>query len=162
MITYWALLVGTGAALVAFGLHVWWWRTARPRDDVRALSLCFLVLPLAVFLCARWPEALAAYCTAACWGVAYILSYPGAQAASPSMLVVLAVARAGSAGLPSEQLWPAVGGEGLLADTLHRLTDERFAEVNAEGRLVPAPRGHGLLRVLSAWRAWLNLPDGDG
>lgn len=159
--------IGWGLVLFAAGLaaHVAWWRLARPVDEFRALALSFLAGPalgsLAVPGLAAWRETLGCAAAALLFGAMYIMLYPAAQAASPTMLLVLRIAAKGTAGETRAAL-----GEALDADTLSRksiddMVHGRFAD-EVDGVLHIAPRGRFLLGFLTRWRRLLGLEYGSG
>jgi hypothetical protein len=167
-----ALIVHALAAFaVGLAAHIVWWRAGRPRDDVLALFLCVVLLPLgaltgmgtlggAAEAGSHWAvELFISGLLAAALGCCYIILYPGAQAASPSMLLLLTANRI--RGGRREELLAALDSHALCEETLKSLVNEKFARLEA-GRLVPLARGAGLVRVCQAWRSILGLRDGEG
>ncbi|HWG44316.1 MAG TPA: hypothetical protein VN688_16175 [Gemmataceae bacterium] len=173
MIAYNHLLWGGGLFGIGLAIHVLWWRLRRPKDDISALALCLLLLPAAIqftggswlwyagsirhlmvdsFLILGFIVSLAAV---------YIISYPAAQAASPTMLVALRLAQRGEAGMSVKELVASLENADICGETVPRLLDERFA-CAVEGRLFLAKRGMQMVRVCLAWRYLLGLPEGEG
>jgi hypothetical protein len=173
MIAYTHLL--WGGALFGMGLvvHVIWWRVQRPKDDIAALGICLVLIPAVLLLS----------CGGRVWYVGnianlivdlililglvvslaavYIISYPAAQAASPSMLIALRLASRGPEGMSVEELRRSLETAELCDETVPRLLDERFAHMQ-DGRLYLAERGRRLVRICGAWRRLLGLPKGEG
>jgi hypothetical protein len=172
MMSYANILWAFGFTALGAAAHVVWWRVRRPRDDVRALGACLVALPLAGVALwalfadtgpagARGRDALVVGLLSALLGGVYIISYPGAQAGSPSMLILLRVAGHGAEGVGRAELAASFDERTLCDETLASLVHERFAR-RSDGRLVPAPRGKSMFRTCQAWRALLGLRDGEG
>ena len=165
-----AILFGVVLFFLGFAVHVAWWRMSRPADDIRALLLSFILGPLILAIIPpvlspqylSWRETLAAMMVAVAIGAFYIMWYPAAQAASPTMLLVLEVARAASGGgATRERLREAFNDELLCRQSIANLVHEQFAE-ERNGNLTVAPRGAFLLRMLNTWRGFLGLKYGSG
>lgn len=165
-----ALTFGSMLFGMAFGIHVAWWRIARPADDFRALAVSFFVLPAILSAMALAAgigvttarEAVAAVLVTIAAGAIYIMYYPAAQAASPSMLLVLEIHRgARRGGTTRAELNAAFDNELLCRQSIANLVHEHFAD-EAKGKLTVAPRGEFLLRMLNTWRGLLGLRYGSG
>jgi hypothetical protein len=165
-----AILLGSGLFCGAFLLHVSWWRLKRPKDDVRALVVCLLLVPalaaILLLFAGTIPgltirEALASILVTIAVSSTYIMYYPAAQAASPSMLVIMKIASARKTGITRRDLLQAFDEDRLCRVGIDNLVHQRFAQ-EREGRLVVAPRGAVLLRVLTSWRRILGLKHGIG
>lgn len=168
--TFLAILLGSILFVAGFAVHVVWWRTARPADDFRALALSLFVLPAvlatAVLLLAPGVvtvrETIGAVLVTIAIGAIYIMYYPAAQAASPSMLLVLEISRsASSGGATRESLRTAFDNELLCRQSIDNLVHEHFAS-DSGGKLSVAPRGTFLLQMLNNWRKLLGLKFGSG
>ena len=140
-------------------------------DDVLGLFLCVVLVPLGVLAGmgmisgageagSRWiADVLISGLLAAALGCCYIILYPGAQAASPSMLLLLTANRL--RGGQREELLATLNSDTLCEETLKSLVNEKFARLEGD-RLVPLSRGAGLVWVCQAWRNFLGLSDGEG
>ena len=168
--TFWAIFLGLILFFSGFTFHVIWWRIARPHDDIRALILSFLVGPavlagLQFFFMPGYGslrETIAAVLVTVAIGAFYIMWYPAAQAASPTMLLVLQVAGAAKdGGATRTALRAAFDDELLCRQSISNLVHEHFAE-EREGKLFVAARGAFLLRMLNTWRGLLGLKYGSG
>jgi hypothetical protein len=167
--TFKAIALGFFLFQIGFVIHVLWWRLSRPLDDFRALVLCFLAGPagsaillsplLGQLFSAR--EIFATVLVTIFFGSTYIMLYPAAQAASPSMLLVLQIAQAGPVGELRESLGMVLDSEVLCRKSVDNLVHERFAD-EVEGNLIIAPRGAFLLKFLTTWRGLLGLEYGSG
>ena len=168
--TFTAIALGSALFCAGFVGHVLWWRYWRPRDDIRALVTSLFVLPTALAtglyaggiipaLTAR--ETLGAALVILAIGATYIMYYPAAQAASPTMLMVLKIAQSGATGIKRADLLGAFDEELLCKRGIELLGHERFAE-ERNGKFQVAPRGAFLLRMLNLWRGALGLSRGQG
>ncbi len=170
MITYEHILVAFGLSFVGLVVHVLWWRVQRPKDDVSALIICMLALPFvmviirASLLRQQFPfdvlmaDAVIIFVLAALLSCTYIISYPGAQAGSPSMLILLKLAKRD---MTKEELMASFDDATLVDETIASVVNERFV-TRIDDQLVAAPRGESMLRVCQAWRRLLGLKDGEG
>lgn len=159
--------IGWGFALFVAGLaaHVAWWRLSRPVDEFRALALSLLTGPALASLAApglmSWRERAGCATAALIFGGMYIMLYPAAQAASPTMLLVLRIAAKGPAGETREALREALDADTLSRKSIDDMVYGRFAD-EVDGVLHIAPRGQFLLRFLTRWRKLLGLEYGSG
>jgi hypothetical protein len=168
--TWTALFFGFALFFAGCLVHIVLWRVKRPRDDFRGLAVCLLVLPgaggILICLAGLLPavtlrETLAGMAVTVALGASYIMYYPAAQAASPTMLVVIKIGRAGRTGITRAQLLKAFDDGLLCRQSIENLVHERFAD-ERDGKLVVAPRGVFLLRMLGSWRGFLGLKQGEG
>lgn len=169
--TFLAIFAGLFLFTIGFVMHVIWWRVSRPQDDFRALAISFFVLPAimtGVGACGSIPAAelelrewLSAYVLNLMVSATYIMYYPAAQAASPTMLLVLEIARASKVGATRERIRNAFDSELLCRQGIDNLVHERFAD-EENGKLAVAQRGAFLLRMLNTWRGILGLKYGSG
>lgn len=165
-----AVLLGLRLFCGAFILHVAWWRLKRPKDDVRGLVICLLLIPAitvgVLVLTGAIPalsvrEAVATILVVIAVGSTYIMYYPAAQAASPSMLVILKIASRRKTGITRDELLQSFDDDQLCRTGIENLVNERFAE-ERDGKLTVGPRGAALLHVLTSWRGILGLKRGIG
>jgi hypothetical protein len=169
MMTYATIFTAFACVFAGFIVHVVWWRVRRPKDDVRALFLCLVGLPLSLAVARGLvlfgdvlaEDGVAVFVLAAILGGAYILTYPGAQAGSPSMLILLKLAEKSDGGMTRDELLASFSDADLCDETLASLVNEHFA-AHVDGRLTAAPRGQFLVRTCEVWRRVLGLGDGQG
>jgi hypothetical protein len=166
--TFNAILAGLLLFAVGFALHVAWWRLSRPHDDIRGLAICFALFPAGLAILGNFEtsvlasrEWLAAYLATLMVSATYIMYYPAAQAASPTMLLVLEIARAGKSGTTRQSIRNAFDSELLCRQGINNLVHEKFA-AEVGGKLSIAPRGAVLLQMLNNWRKILGLKYGSG
>ncbi|MEX0325472.1 MAG: hypothetical protein AB3N33_05230 [Puniceicoccaceae bacterium] len=161
-------ITGFSACLAGWLLHFAWWRLSRPVDDLRALVACLIVFPAAVLVVLFL---LGTLTLQACFlslilstglGSAYIFWYPAAQAASPTMLMTVIVARAGESGCSEEALQSVLTEETLSGNSLESLVGERFASEDTEGKLELAPRGQRTLKLIRLLRHSAGFEDPKG
>lgn len=168
--TFTAIFLGGTLFFLGLAFHICWWRLRRPKDDIRALVASLLILPAVLALGALASQALpsltgretvGAILVVFAIGATYIMYYPAAQAASPTMLVVLKIARTGAEGIREADLLAAFDDDLLCREGIENLAHQRFAQ-DRNGRLEVAPRGALLLRMLDLWRRALGLNQGRG
>jgi len=151
-------LVGAGAVLAGWLIHFAWWRVARPKDDLKALTLCMLVIPvllsLGPLLLNRLGlgNSLLSLILAGSLGTAYIFWYPAAQAASPTMLITILAHRSGKEGISESMLKEALPEKVLSGNSIDSLLQEKFAVQEEGGGLILAPRGRRTLFVIRLLR----------
>lgn len=97
-------------------VHVMMWRSRRPKNDILVLFSIFIFLPMIAFcsgLILAWTQNLFGissleFCAVvllhAALSCAYIQTYPCAQAESPSLAIMLIVARHGSNGISGKEI----------------------------------------------------------
>ena len=166
--TFNAILIGLLLFVLGFAIHVAWWRLSRPKDDIRALAACFILFPAILSIAGNGGTSLltsrewmAAYLCALLVSATYIMYYPAAQAASPTMLLVLEIARSSKTGATRQSIRNAFDSELLCRQGIENLVHEKFA-AEENGTLMIAPRGAVLLQFLNNWRRILGLQYGSG
>jgi len=174
-----SLLIGISLATTFIGLavHILWWRIRRPADDVRALALVMGVLPLLLSVTSYWfflagPALLPGTLTgqivpAAALAImhgfialVYMSCYTAAQAASPTVLIVL-LARHDPAGVTKEYIESHLTDDLVCGNLVQAAIHEKFvAEV--DGALVLDSRGRGLRKMgrIARKLAGLSAPGG--
>jgi hypothetical protein len=140
------------------------WNIHRPKDDLMVLvQLCVgvLILSSAVVLW-KWPSLLSvadlaiAQASYLFLSAAYICWYPAAQAASPTMLIVMQIARTGELGCAQETLKSTFSEEQLCNASIEDLFGEGFATED-NGIIHLTPRGKRLLKGIRQLRSWVGL-----
>jgi hypothetical protein len=168
------LLAGFLAFAACLAAHVVLWRVARPRSDMRALFVIFLVAPSAAALLlviagavapgAGLPGGLdvaAALLLHGALASAYIQSYPAAQAMAPSLEIAYAVRRSMPRGLSREELLARLNTSALVQGRVEDLVADRLVRVEGD-RYVLTPASAGLIRFFLGLRALLGLRSAGG
>src|ERR1700678_2673915 len=110
MFSFAVIAEAVSAVALGIAVHVVWWRVGRPKNDIAALFLCLILLPMC--LLAGWTllsraydhgssallVLLGPYLLACALGCTYIILFPGAQAAAPSMLMLMILSERGLEG----------------------------------------------------------------
>jgi hypothetical protein len=146
--------------VIALAVHVVVWRRVAPRRELPWLFAILLGVPFAAWALA--PDRVRAFVVAASLSLAYIQTYPAAQARSPSLMILLAARRlAPHACVTRDNLAAAVRAEMSLDVRFSDLDRERLLEPTAAGpRLTPA--GRLLAAAFVTLRRALNLNQGAG
>lgn len=155
------LAVGIAWFVVALVVHVLVWRWAAPRRELPWLFVILLGVPAAAW---AWsPGNVRAFVVAASLSLAYIQTYPAAQARSPSLLILTAARRLAAQGrcATRNDLAAAVRADMSLDVRFSDLDRERLLEQTSDGpRLTPL--GRLLAMAFVAIRRALNLGQGAG
>lgn len=154
--------VGLGAAWFAAAIlgHVLVWRWLAPRRELPWLFGTLLGVPAAAWAFA--PGQVRAFVVAVSLALAYIQTYPAAQARSPSLLILGAARRLSKAGCATRDDIAAAVRADMSLDTRFRDLDrERLLETTAAGPRLTAT-GRLLAIAFVAFRRLLSLPQGAG
>lgn len=162
------LSAGLTTFVITLCAHVAWWRWRRPRSDLRGLIVVFIVVPLVLGCLVWWSvrpfdhvDLLGAMLLHLALASAYIQTYPAAQAASPSLQILLALGAHRADGLTPDELSARftqshlVGArvDDLLANGLLRRVEGGYALTGSATRLV---------RFFVAFRTLLGLSEKGG
>lgn len=153
-----ALAVAT--TLLGIAVHIVWWRLQRPVDDTRALTIVVGWVPLGFSVAStlafsspgRPPVLSAGYFLLlgalavlhGLFALVYMSCYTAAQAASPTVLIVLAASA--PEGVTRAQLESRLTDDLVCGDLVQAAIDEKFVELK-EGRLHIGRLGRGLLSM---------------
>ena len=171
------LLLGMILFLVAFAVHVVWWRTRTPHRQTRAMLVIFLLLPsgllatLATLGPARslagipLPSDPFAYlhiilCYSAL-ALAYVTTAGEIEVDSPSLIMSLIIGRAGPQGITRRDLESILCDDVMVKPRLHDLVRDRMA-VLEDGKYRVTPKGATLARLFTAFRSILQVSDKGG
>lgn len=166
-----ALLWGLGLFCLALLVHLALWRVRPPRRHIRALLRLFagalaaglLLLRAgadgagAAGLCELGPAAVLFVSLS----LAYIVTYTAVQVDSPSLVMVLAVARAGAGGVTRAELEAALTNDVLVGPRLDDLVRDEVATCR-DGVYRLTGRGLPWLRLVRFWRRLMGLPEKGG
>lgn len=162
---------GLGLFCLALLVHLALWRIRAPRRHIRALLRLFAgVLAAGLLLlragadgggdaglCELAPAALLFTSLA----LAYIVTYTAVQVDSPSLVMVLAVARAGARGVTRAELEAALSDDVLVTPRLDDLVRDEVASCR-DGVYRLTGRGLPYLRLVLFWRRLMGLPQKGG
>jgi hypothetical protein len=157
------------AFVIAFVLHVLVWRILKPRNDINALGLVFIVLPFvaggALFLAYKETFCLADFVLSALLyltvAAAYIQTYPGMRSNVPTLVIVNLIGRSKS-GLTIEQIKATLTQEQMVQNKVEELADEGFVTMTSDQSIQLTARGRLLANCFIAYRRLLGLSEGAG
>lgn len=164
------VFVSAAAAFVlVFVLHVFVWRVFKPRNDINALGLVFVVLPViggvALFLALREKFSLADFILSALLylavAAAYIQTYPGMRSNVPTLVIVNLIGRS-QTGLTIEQLKATLTREQMVQNKVEELADEGFVTIAPDQSVQLTARGKLLANCFILYRKLLGLREGAG
>lgn len=154
------VVLGAAWFAAAVLVHVIVWRWLAPRRELPWLFLILLGVPLAAWGSA--PGDVRAFVVASSLSLAYIQTYPAAQARSPSLLILTAARRLAKQGcVTRDDLAAAVRADMSLDVRFADLGRERLLEPTADGPRLTAA-GRMLAAAFVALRRALNLGQGAG
>ncbi len=151
-------------AAAAWLVHAAVWQVRIPRRQTRAILLIFAgtlavglyagVHLLPGFLdCGRAALFFLA-CTAA-----YVVTYSAIEADSPSLAIMLRIARAGAGGIAAHAVVREMSDEVLIIPRIADLVRDGMVCVS-DARYLLTPKGRRFVRIFIGWRALLGLPRG--
>lgn len=158
-----------GAFVFGLALHIVIWRVRRPIDDAAALMHLVVSLPAAfsgigIWACGCIESPMDAIGLALMFhlgtGFTYMSLYTAAQAASPTSLVLLALAGKPK-GLSEVEVRDLFTTDLLSGKSVQSAIDEEILHLDGD-KLSLAPRGASLIRVCNGLRSILALPAGRG
>jgi hypothetical protein len=170
-LTILALVLGT--TILGIIIHVIWWRIKRPKDDVLALAFATIAIPFGAnwIMCSRinpslWvPHTLNIECllSIAALGIIhffvgfyYMGCYTGAQAASPTVLILL-MADNKSEGVTKEEIETKLTDDIVCGNLVEAAIHERFI-IDEKNKLTVGPRGRLLLSFGRTARKLVGFP----
>lgn len=153
-------VLGAAWFALAILLHVLAWRWLAPRRELPWLFIILLGTPAAAWAIASGH--VRTFIVAASLSLAYIQTYPAAQARSPSLLILVAARRIAAHGCATrDDIAAAVQADVSLGARFSDLDRERLLEQTADGpRLTTS--GRLLAGAFVAFRRVLNLSQGAG
>lgn len=163
------LIAGIVLWLSCFALHVVLWRARKPVNDVKMLIYVFLLLPIAivsvVFINVQhWfkiEETFLVIILHYCLSLAYIASYPAAQAHSPSLDIMLKVSRSPNREISASELAATWGNRNVLIDRVDDLQTGGLIVRRGEVYYLTMP-GRALLTMYRLYRQFLGVSFGKG
>jgi hypothetical protein len=161
---------------LAFLVHVVLWKIHLPQRQTRALLLIFfgvLLIGLVLLWSAKLmlhtkfrtpetiPENLHIALFVAAFTLAYIITYSALEADSPSLVMILRIAEAGSHGLPKEQFKHQMTDELLIVPRIRDLLRDHLVYAEA-GKYKLTPKGVLFARIFIVYRRILNISQKGG
>jgi hypothetical protein len=169
------LLFGSALFALAFLAHIILWKVRLPRRQIKAilqiffgtllLGLVFLhyASPSFGLLGQAAPEKLFEYMHICLYFVsltlAYMITYTGIEADSPSLVMVMRIAGAGRDGLVREDFERAMSDELLVIPRVRDLVLDKMVRLEGDKYLL-TPKGILFARIFIFYRALLNAPKG--
>lgn len=173
------LFAGFAIFFACLLLHVVIWRWRYPKYRPTALVFIFIVLPPALALVYLGAErlgllpgvgsiaslsitdCLAIYLLHFALSTSYILSYPAAEAVSPSLMILLMIGDSKSSGLLRDDLLLCFDDGDLLQPRIKDLIEAGWI-VESEGSLRATSRGAIILSFYALLYRLLGMPGGKG
>jgi hypothetical protein len=167
--------VASAALLAAFAVHLAVWRIRLPRRHTRAIAAIFLGVQGAVL--ASLPRLAAAFpalgipspVPAATWvslsgfalsaTMAYAITYTAIEADSPSLVLALAIGRAGAGGLSREEILRDMTDATLVDPRIRDLVRDGLVRIDGD-RYRITPKGRCMARLFARHRRLLGLGTG--
>jgi hypothetical protein len=160
--------------ILAFFLHILIWRVRKPANPIKTLillfscSLLFGIVLLTLFS-NFYPDVLwlpsgviqYLYIVILFFSLffSYLLTYPGIEADSPSLVIALKIAETGKSGFPVEKLKCLLGDNILVLPRLKDLVDAGLVNLE-KGRYIISKKGALFIFPFVAFRNFLGLSKG--
>ncbi|CCQ89720.1 membrane hypothetical protein [Nitrospina gracilis 3/211] len=168
------LVWGLALLILALALHLIIWKIRLPQRQTKVLLQIFfgtLVLGSAVLWTnpeaslfgvtapTRWAQFLHIALMFTAFTLAYMITYSGLEADSPSLVMVQAVAEAGKPGLPVETFFERMNDDVLVKPRLRDLLTDKMA-VLEDGRYRLTPKGRLMARLFVVYRSLFKAGKG--
>lgn len=177
MINSLVLFFGAGSFLAAFLTHILVWRIIRPRKQIIWLGVIFIILPVLLYLSlfflsyffsdykGRFFSSGFNLILTVFWHIvlslAYIMSYPAAQAESPTFKIILSVADSMPKGMTAQAVNDIFSEDVLLNERIEDLVRDGLIFLK-DGKCVLSYKGRLIAAFFSGYRRLLSLPQGEG
>jgi hypothetical protein len=146
------LIAGSLLFVIALLLHLAVWRLRYPANPIKTLILLFGSVALLGIIFLSWYASYTAiqYMHIVLFFlslfISYLITYSAIEADSPSLVIVLRIARCGKEGLPSESIKETLGNDLLIEPRLKDLLEAKLVDlsgltykINGKGRLFLLP-----------------------
>lgn len=166
------LLGGLALAGLAFVIHLIVWRIRVPKRQTKTLlQIFFAVLILGLLVLQNTPSALgfspldsfAEYLHISLFFIsitlAYMITYSALEADSPSLVMIMTIARAGSDGLSKEAFEHSMNDDLLVKPRIRDLILDQMAYLEGDKYRVTV-KGALFARIFIFYRKLLNAPKG--
>ncbi|OHD69338.1 MAG: hypothetical protein A2W19_05360 [Spirochaetes bacterium RBG_16_49_21] len=167
-----------GTSLLIFSvillIHIIYWRLSKPKKQIKALFLIFIIIPLFISIVAglfiminiimfvSLSELLLIIILYTALSCAYIQTYPAIQAWSPSLLLVNLI---GSSKEPIklEKLRDVIDENKLIKDRVIDLETEGLIHISKQNKsIILALKGKILAAFFIIYRRFIGLKPGEG
>ncbi|CAI2717041.1 hypothetical protein [Nitrospina watsonii] len=168
------LIWGLTLLVLALAIHLIVWKIRLPRRQTKVLLQIFFGTliagsaglwthpELSLFGVAA-PEGWTQYARIAllfiAFTLAYMITYSGLEADSPSLVMVQTIAQAGDAGLPRQTFFERMNDDVLVKPRLRDLLTDKMATLQ-DGRYHLTPKGRTMARLFVVYRAVLKAGKG--
>ncbi|MFH0731394.1 MAG: hypothetical protein V2A72_00540 [Candidatus Omnitrophota bacterium] len=156
------LIYGTILFLFSFGIHFLIWKVYLPRKNhTKVLLIIFFgVLSVGIWCFRKDP----AFCFQlvlfySSLALAYIVSYSAIEVDSPSLIMILDIAKAYPLGLTKEEFYAGFSDELLVLPRLNDLVKDGMVVLD-KGLYRPTPKGVLLADIFINFRRLLKAPKG--
>ena len=157
--------------IVAFFVHVVWWRFSKPTNTTLTITLIFgfSVFVVWVMIVGFGIPQVFSYASPAdhtlilflalALSVSYISTYPALENDSPTLRVVFVISKYGSVGISEHALYKMFSNEDLVQISITEMENERL--VYRDGNLIVLTKtGHRLANLFWRWRNILGAGTG--
>ncbi|PIQ99600.1 MAG: hypothetical protein COV66_10625 [Nitrospinae bacterium CG11_big_fil_rev_8_21_14_0_20_45_15] len=166
-------LLGTSCFLLAFIIQWLIWKIRLPKRQAKTLLQIFFATGI-VFLCALgflsangggdlMPKTVSEYLHISLLflvlTLSYLNTYPGLEADSPSLVIVMTIHKAGDQGLPVNEFYQILNDDLLVKPRIRDLLTDHMA-VLKEGRYCLTPKGKLMAQLFGFYRSLLGASKG--
>lgn len=171
-VLFWGLFI----FCLTFFIHLIIWKIRIPKGQIKLLlKLFFFVLAMSLFF--LWfisslnsnfaiyvPEGFLAYIHIALFVISlalvYITTYSALEADSPSLVMVMNIAKAGIQGLSKEELETSLDDNLLIKPRIKDLIESKMISIDKNDRYTITQRGIFFIRIFIFYRNLLRLDKG--
>jgi len=161
------LLIGIVLFLVFFLFHLIMWKLHIPKNHIRTLlKILFFVLIIGTVFIKIFsiiPNNFLQYLHICIFFIflvlAYVVTYSAVSADSPSLVIVMAIAKSGSKGLDKEELYNILNDNLLVKPRVKDLINSKMAYLDGNNYKLTT-LGKRFVEIFIFYRKLLNLPKG--
>lgn len=160
------LFWGIGLFLLAFFIHIFMWRIHLPKNHTKALFGIFLgALLIGIFILWKFQafenqyQYLQFSLLFVSLSLAYIATYPAAEADSPSLAIVQIISKANPKGVTKEELNKIMTNEFLVKPRVNDLLLYNMISLKGD-RYTITRKGIFLVRIFIFYRKLLDIQQG--
>lgn len=169
------LFWGSALFCIAFLLHLVVWKVRIPQKQTKALLQIFfgtliigiltlwvtssLIISFSLLSPESFPEYFHIFLFFSSLAFGYIITYSGVEADSPSLLMVMKIAKSAPDGFAKEKLFDLLSDDLLIKPRMRDLVNVKMLYIDGEKYKLTV-RGILFVRVFILYRKLLNLPKG--